>query len=166
MRRVLIAVVASVAVGVAGIGPARATPLPEAPACPMLPADDVWHADVSTLPVDPSSATYVTSGGAASSMHADFGSGTWNGGPIGIPYTTVPGTQPRVAVSFDYADESDPGPYPVPPDAPIEGGSSSSGDRHVLVVDRDACVLYELYAADPQPDGSWHAGSGARFDLR
>jgi hypothetical protein len=77
----------------------------------------------------------------------------------------VAGSQARVAVTFDYADESDPGPYPVPPDAPIEGGAASSGDRHVLVVDRDAWRLYELYAAYPQADGSWHAGSGAVFDL-
>jgi hypothetical protein len=70
-----------------------------------------------------------------------------------------------VAVSFDYADESDPGPYPIPDDAPIEGGSQSTGDRHVLVLDRDNCVLYELFDASPNPDGSWHAGSGAVFDL-
>ena len=90
----------------------------------------------------------------------------WDGGPIGIPYTTVPGTQPKVPVSFDYADESDPGPYPIPPDAPIEGGPSSTGDRHVLVVDRDACRLWELYSAYPQNGGSsWTAGSGATWDL-
>ena len=86
--------------------------------------------------------------------------------PIGIPYTTVPGTQPRVPVSFQYADESDPGPYPVPANAPVEGGSSSTGDRHVLLVDRDACRLWELYSAYPQSGGaSWSAGSGATWDL-
>jgi hypothetical protein len=98
-------------------------------------------------------------------VHADFGSGTWDGGPIGIPYVDVPGSQPKVAVTFDYDDESDPGPYPIPPGAPIEGGPSSDGDRHVLVLDRDNCILYELYHAFPQPDGSWDAGSGAIFDL-
>src|SRR5215212_2455347 len=73
---------------------------------------------------------------------------------------------PRVPVSFDYADESDPGPYPIPPDAPIEGGASSTGDRHVLVVDRDACRLYETYASYPVRGGAaWTAGSGAIFDL-
>ncbi len=82
-----------------------------------------------------------------------------------MPFATVPGTQPRVPVTFDHGDESDPGPYPIPPDPPIEGGASSTGDRHVLVVDRDACVLYELYRAYPNPDGSWHAGSGAIFPL-
>jgi hypothetical protein len=104
--------------------------------------------------------------GIDSHVHADFGSGTWAGGPIGIPYVDVPGTQPRVAVTFHYDDESDPGPYPVPPDAPIEGGVQSDGDRHVLVVDRDECVLYELYRAFLQPGGTWQAGSGAVFDLR
>jgi hypothetical protein len=145
----------------------QAAPVPGAPACPMTPADSFWHADVSALPVHAQSATWVTSVGTTAGLKADFGSGTWNGGPIGIPYTTAPGTQARVPVSFDYADESDPGPYPIPPNAPIEGGSASSGDRHVLVVDRDACRLWELYSAYPQNGGtSWTAGSGATWDLR
>jgi hypothetical protein len=132
----------------------------------MTPADSFWHADVSALPVHAQSSAWIASVGATAGLKADFGSGTWNGGPIGIPYTTVPGTQPRVSVSFDYADESDPGPYPVPADAPIEGGSGSTGDRHVLLVDRDACRLWELYAAYPQSGGaSWTAGSGATWDL-
>jgi hypothetical protein len=135
-------------------------------ACPMLPADSVWNARVDTLPVHPRSDDYVTSIGRWTGLHPDFGAGAWNGGPIGIPYATVPGTQPGVTVSFDYWDESDPGPYPIPPDPPIEGGPASTGDRHVLVVDQDRCVLYELFYAWPNPDGSWHAGSGAVFDLR
>jgi len=109
----------------------------------------------------------VASIGGAASLKADFGSGTWNGGPIGIPFTTVPGDQARVPVTFSYADESDPGPYPIPADAPIEGGPASTGDRHVLVVDRDACRLSELYDAAPRNGGtSWTAGSGATWDLR
>jgi hypothetical protein len=107
------------------------------------------------------STAYISSIGASTGLHPDFGA-NWNGGPFGIPYTTVPGTQPLVPVAFDYADESDPGPYPIPPDAPVEGGS----DRHVLVVDRDHCKLYEMWNASKQPDGSWQAGSGAVFDLR
>ena len=147
--------------------PIAAAPVPGAPGCPVFPSDSFWHADVSALPVHPQSATWVASVGGPATLKADFGSGTWNGGPIGIPYTVVPGSQPRVPVSFDYADESDPGPYPVPPDAPIEGGSASTGDRHVLVVDRDACRLWELYSAYPQNGGtSWTAGSGATWDLR
>ncbi|MEA2685749.1 MAG: hypothetical protein QOE93_944 [Actinomycetota bacterium] len=147
--------------------PSGATPVPGAPACPTFPADSFWHADVSALPVHPQSSTWVASVGATAKLKADFGSGLWDGGPIGIPFTTVPGTQPRVPVTFDYADESDAGPYPIPANAPIEGGPAATGDRHVLAVDRDACRLWELYSAYPQNGGtSWTAGSGATWDLR
>ena len=138
---------------------------PQVAECAVFPADNVWNAPVDTLPVDANSDAYVATIGAADYVHADFGSGTWDGGPIGIPCVGVPGTQPEVAVTFYYDDESDPGPYPIPPDAPIEGGPDSDGDRHVLVVNRDNCTLYELFYAFPQPDGSWHADSGAVFDL-
>ena len=153
-------------VGAAAIPAAAAVPFAGAPACPTMPPDSYWHADVSELPVLPQSDRYVASIGVTAGLKADFGSGTWNGGPIGIPFTTVAGTQPKVPVSFEYADESDPGPYPIPADAPVEGGAASTGDRHVLVVDRDACRLYELFAAYRNGDGSWRAGSGAVFDLR
>src|SRR5260370_37668048 len=125
--------------------PVAAAPLPTAPGCPMFPADSVWHADVSKLPVDPNSATYVASAGATSPVHADFGSGTWAGGPVGIPYNVVPGTQPAVGVSFDYASEGDPGPYPIPANALIGGGPSSTGDRPVSAVDKHPCHLTELH---------------------
>ena len=138
---------------------------PQVAGCEIFPANNIWNTPVDTLPTDANSDTYVATIGAGASVHADFGSGTWEGGPIGIPYVTVPGTQPRVPVAFDYAAESDPGPYPIPPDAPIEGGPESDGDRHVLVLARDTCILYELFYAWPQPDGSWEAGSGAIFDL-
>jgi hypothetical protein len=138
---------------------------PRVAGCEVFPADNIWNTPVDTLPVDANSAAYVATIGPVEYVHADFGSGTWEGGPIGIPYVDVPGTQPRVPVTFDYDDESDPGPYPIPPDAPIEGGPDSGGDRHILVVDHDNCVLYELFYAWPQPDGSWHAGSGAICDL-
>ena len=138
---------------------------PQIAGCDIFPGDNVWNTPIDTLPVDAHSDAYVTTIGAGAHVHADFGSGEWAGGPIGIPYVGVPGTQPLVDVLFDYDDESDPGPYPIPPDAPIEGGPQSDGDRHVLVLDRDACVLYELYYAWPQPDSSWEAGSGAIFDL-
>ena len=104
--------------------------------------------------------------GSSRGAHADFGSGLWDGGPIGIPFDVVPGTQAKVPVSFDYADESDPGPYPIPPSPHIEGGAGSSGDRHVLVVDKDACKLYETWSTYPNGNGGWNAGSGAVFDLR
>ncbi len=132
----------------------------------MTPADSFWHADVSNLPVHPQSANWISRIGLTAGLKADFGSGLWDGGPIGIPYTTVPGSQQKVPVTFEYDDESDPGPYPIPPNAPIEGGPDSDGDRHVLVVDRDGCRLWELFAAYPQGGGtSWTAGSGATWDL-
>jgi hypothetical protein len=158
---VLIAVLA-----VVGAAACKPKPLPEAPSCPMMPADNYWHAKVDALPVHPRSAAWVAAIGLGEDVHADFGSGLWDGGPIGIPYVTVGGDQPDVDITFDYDDESDPGPYPIPADAPIEGGPDADGDRHILVVDRDNCILSEVFYAWPQPDGSWEAGSGAVFDLR
>ena len=139
---------------------------PTVAGCPMFPEDNIWNWPVDDLPVHPMSENYIDTIGRTGSAHPDFGSGFWEGGPIGIPFVVVPGTQPKVPVSFEYADESDPGPYPIPPDAPIEGGPASSGDRHILMVDEDNCVLYETFATFPNPDGSWRAGSGAIFDLR
>src|SRR5215471_8912941 len=132
--------------------------------CAVLPADNIWNTPVDQLTVSSSSATWVSKIGSTKPLHPDFGSGTYNGGPIGIPYVTVPGTQTKYPASFTYADESDRGPYAVPLDAPIEGGSQSSGDRHALAVDTDNCILYELYAAYPQA-ASWTAGAGAIFNL-
>lgn len=146
----------------------RQAPISEGPQigpCPSLPPDNIWNARVDTLPVDPNSNAYIQTIGASTGLHADFGAGEWDGGPIGIPFDFVDGSQPFVNVTFDYADESDPGPYPIPPNASIEGGPNSDGDRHVLAVDTTHCVLYELYYAWPQSDGSWEAGSGAIFNL-
>ena len=129
-----------------------------------FPADNPWNQDVSQDPVDSNSATLIARCGSGN-LHPDFGT-VWNGAPNGIPYVVVAGSQRGVPVTFEYADESDVGPYPVPAQAPIEGGPQSSGDRHVLVVDRDNWKLYELFAAYPQNAGqSWRAGSGAVFDL-
>jgi hypothetical protein len=133
--------------------------------CPALPADNIWNAPVDSLPPHPNSDAYVATIGATRGMHPDFGT-VYQGAPIGIPYVAVAGTQPRVPVSFEYAGESDRGPYPIPRDAPIEGGTQSDGDRHVLGVDRDNCVLSDLFDAHPPADGSWRAGSGAVFPLR
>lgn len=129
----------------------------------LFPANNPWNQPVDTAQVDPSSAAIIANIGATRAFHPDFGA-NWNGGPFGIPYVVVSGTQARVPVSFEYASESDPGPYPVPPNPPIEGGPASTGDRHILIVDRDNWKLYELYAAYPQGAG-WRAGSGAIFDL-
>jgi hypothetical protein len=129
----------------------------------VFPADNPWNRDISGDPVDPNSANLIASIGLNTGLHPDFGT-VWNNAPNGIPYVVVSGTQAKVSVTFDYADESDPGPYPVPANAPIEGGASSTGDRHVLIIDKDNKKLYELFSAYPQGSG-WHAGSGAVFDL-
>lgn len=134
--------------------------------CHGFPANNVWRADVSTLPVHKSSAAFIASIGATAGMHPDFGSGTWEGAPIGIPVTAVKPGQAMVKVSFEYASESDKGPYPIPPDARVEGGRSSTGDRHVILLDAAQCRVYELYSAYPASGGTWRAGSGAIFDLR
>ena len=135
--------------------------------CPVFPAANPWNQRVDALPVHPNSDAIVRSIGVGEHMHADFGSGLYQGAPIGIPYVSVPARQRRVRVSFDYADESDKGRYPIPRRVPIEGGRSSDGDRHVIVVDRARCRLYELFDAHPLAGGArWHAGSGAIFNLR
>ncbi len=153
-----------VVVWLSGAGLAGASP---AIPCALFPSDNVWNVDVSALPLHPSSATYVASIGAGTGLHPDFGT-VYRKQPNGIPYTVAPAGQARVPVSFKYADESDPGPYPIPPGAPIEGGPRSKGDRHVLVVDAGSCGLYELFAAKPRPAKKpkrWTAGSGAFWDL-
>lgn len=132
--------------------------------CPVFPDDNVWNVRVDALPVHPQSAAWVATIGGAKPLHPDFGT-VYAGAPNGIPYVVVPAGTPAVAVSFEYADESDPGPYPIPADPPIEGGPASTGDRHVLIVEAGRCRLYELYAAWRNADGSWRAGSGAIFDL-
>jgi hypothetical protein len=130
-----------------------------------FPADNPWNTPVDQDPVDASSDTLIASIGLTRGLHPDFGA-NYNGGPFGIPYIVVGGTTPGVGVTFDYADESDPGPYPIPADAPIEGGAAAGGDRHVLVIDRDHWKLYELFAAYPVAgSANWTAGSGAIFDL-
>ena len=135
-----------------------------------FPADNAWNTDISKAPVDADSDALIASIGLARGLHPDFGAGLWEGAPIGIPYVVVGAGQPKVQITFTaYGDESDPGPYPVPHDAPIEGqradGGAFGGDRHVLVIDRDANRLYELGNAFPQADGSWLASGGAVFHL-
>lgn len=135
-----------------------------------FPAGNEWNTDISGEPVDPRSDQLIASIPMDNGLHPDFGSGTWANARIGIPYVVVAGSQAPVRIRFTaYGDESDPGPYPVPTDAPIEGykpnGGRFGGDRHVLVIDRDNDRLYELYRAFPQADGSWKADSGAIFHL-
>jgi hypothetical protein len=148
-----------------------ATATPAATSCTIFPSDNPWNTDISGYPVHPNSAAYVDFIGATKFLHPDFGT-FWNSAPIGFPYVVVPADQPLVPVAFLYADESDPGPYPIPPNPPIEGGSDSTGDRHILMLGLERCQLHELYYAwppgssgDPYTD-RWYAGSGAIFDLR
>lgn len=120
----------------------------------VFPPDHIWNVPVDQLPVDARSADYVNRIGTAKYLHPDFGSGLYEGAPMGIPYNIVNGSVKKQAVVFDYDDESDPGPYPVPADPLIEGGGGSEGDRHLLMISTDEHVLYELYAAEKQPDGT------------
>jgi hypothetical protein len=130
--------------------------------CKVFPADNPWNQDVSALPAASNSGNYlsaIATLGGNQKLHADFG----GAGQYGIPYITVPGTQPKVPVDFtDYGDESDPGPYPIPLTAPIEG--DGAGDAHVLAIDRDHCKLYELFGSSAG-SSRWSAASGAVFDL-
>jgi hypothetical protein len=143
-----------------------AHPLPGVPGCEIFPSNNPWNQRVDRLPVAADSARLIASIGLDDPVHPDFGT-VYDGAPNGIPFTVVSGHTRRVPVHFQYADESDPGPYPIPSHAPIEGGRQSSGDRHVIVVDKSACKDYELFAAYPHNGGrSWTAGSGAIFDLR
>jgi hypothetical protein len=157
---------AGVLIAVALPGLVGAHPLPGVPRCPILPPDNPFNQRVDRLPVARGSARLIAAIGVVQPVHPDFGSGTYNGAPIGIPITVVSHHTRRVQVSFQYASESDRGPYPIPPHPAIEGGPAPSGDRHVLLVDRDACRDYELFAAYPAAHGRWRAGSGAIFNLR
>lgn len=130
----------------------------------LLPNDSPWHRDISRERVDPNSGKILAHVGLDKPLRADFGT-VWEGAPVGIPYVVVSGSQAKVPMTFTVADESDPGPYPIPPNAPIEGGPKGTGDRHILVLDRDNRLLYELFNAFPQGKG-WKADSGAIWDLK
>ncbi|MFL5897134.1 MAG: hypothetical protein ACJ76D_01515 [Solirubrobacterales bacterium] len=167
---------ASIASAASAIGPYPALgtcsvfPPPPAslsPRAPSLPTEAAWNQDVSKAPRDPRSSAYIAyiDSHGGNHLHPDFGSPR----PYGFPYSVVDASQRRLPIHYTaYGDESDPGPFPVPPGAPVEGGNGSDGDRHVLVVDRSACRLYELYrafyVAKPQPH--WNADSGTEWDLR
>jgi len=130
----------------------------------IFPANNPWNQRIDTAAVDPNSDAVIGRFSNAG-LHPDFGA-NWGGGPFGIPYIVVAGSQNKVTIGpVTYGDESDPGPYPIPAEAPIEGGSQSTGDRHVIVLDRDNWILYELFNARPNGDGSWRADSAAKFDL-
>jgi len=133
---------------------------------PFQGTSSLWNADISTVPVDPNSANIINFIGSAVTLHPDFGSGTYNSQTIGIPYQVVAGSQAKVPISFGLYPESDPGPMPIPGNALIEGyPKPGNGDRHVLVLEKDGCWLYELYHAYLQKNGSWKADSSAVWDM-
>jgi hypothetical protein len=149
----------------AAAAPIAAAAPPAIAGCPLLPADNAWNTDISATPVNRNSAAWMASMNSATThLHPDFGTSADPSAPYGIPYAVVDSSHARVNVAFDYASESDPGPYPFGADIPIEGGSSSTGDRHALMVDHSSCTLYELYNARYSAGGST-AGSGAIFNL-
>jgi len=129
--------------------------------CPLFPADNIWNTPIDELPVHPQSDAWINSIGRAENFHMDFGSGAWDGGPIGIPFNVISGAQAqKFNPIFYYPDESDPGPYPIPASPDREYGS----DHHILIVDTDTCTLYEIYDASFD-NGQWSGGSGAHWDL-
>jgi hypothetical protein len=166
MRRLIVP--AAVATALAGLlltgASARALRLPAARHCPVFPASNPWNQRVDRLPVAADSAQLIASIGLDAPVHADFGSGKWDGGPIGIPFDVVSRKTPLSRVAFEYADESDRVRYPIPRRVHIEGGAHATGDRHAILVDKSSCRLYELY--DLRRTGSgWTAGSGAVWKL-
>ena len=163
MKRLSLVAVCALLLG--GGSAANALRLPTAPRCTIFPAANAWNQRVDTLPVATNSAQLLGSIGLSTGLHPDFGSGLYDGQPIGIPFDVVSKQTPRSRVTFDYADESDKGLYPIPKTVHIEGGRASDGDRHALLVDKNACRLYELYALFPKPGGGWKAGSGAIWSL-
>ena len=167
----LLAAAAAAAAAAVTLAPAQAAPtaaqvqtLPGT-SCAVFPADNPWNQRVNALPVAKNSASLIAQIGLSNPVHPDFGT-VYNGAPNGIPYAVVSNATKRVPVSFQYASESDGHRYPLPRNVPIEGGPRSSGDRHVIVVNKDTCTDYELFAAYPLSGGArWKAGSGAIFNL-
>ncbi len=158
-------VLAAIVLGLAGAGAASS---PTLGGCPVFPASSPWNQKVAMLPVAADSAQLIASMGPGGSVHADFGNGLYDGSRIGIPYVIVHArSTPKSRVTFQYADESDKGPYPIPAGVPIEGAPAHAheGDRHVLIVDRDACRLYELSGMSKKA-GRWSGWSGANWNLR
>ena len=132
----------------------------------IFPRDNPWNQDISKLPVHKHSRQYIESVGADKPLFPCFGA-DWMGTPNGIPYVVVEGKHPKLYVKFEYPDESDPGPYPIPKSPPIEGGPNApeDSDRHVIMIDAQNNKLYELFHVMPAGNGNWKAGSGAIFDL-
>jgi hypothetical protein len=144
-----------------GASAASALRLPSAPGCPIFPRSSPWNQRIDKLPVAANSATLIRSIGLDSGLHADFGSGLWQGSRIGIPFDVVARKTPRSRIAFEYSAESDHVGYPIPRHVHIEGGT----DHHALLIDRTACRLYELGGLE-RSGGRWHAWAGAVWNLR
>jgi hypothetical protein len=147
-------------------GDAVASAVPTIGGCPIFSADSAWNTridDPRQFPVHPQSTTYIANMSPATHLHPDWGN--WSTDHYGIPWQTVPGAQVSVPMTFSYASESDPGPYPFPTNALVEGGVGSGGDMHVLVIETGTCALYETWSSTYVGPG-WTCGSGAKFDLR
>ncbi|HLX21415.1 MAG TPA: hypothetical protein VKR23_14815 [Gaiellaceae bacterium] len=157
----MIRLLAAAVLALASAGAASPIATPEIAGCPIFPATNPWNQRVDKLPVAKNSATLIRAIGLDRPLHADFGSGLYDGEPIGIPYNVVPAAQPTVHVTFEYADESDKGPYPIPAHPRIEGGS----DHHILIVQQGTCRLFELGGAQHTAAG-WQAWAGASWSLR
>ncbi|MEP7055488.1 MAG: hypothetical protein ABI912_09600 [Actinomycetota bacterium] len=166
-RRGLVAALATVSL-VAMMTPAAHALAPAgAPACPSFPADNVWHSDISRLPVSKHNAAWMASTSASTrKLHPDFGTSGNPAAPYGIPYISVAGTHPKVPVTFYYADESDHVSYPLGADTKVEGGRDSGGDMHAIEIDRATCKLYETSVTTQDRAGRWHAAAGAVWDLK
>jgi hypothetical protein len=160
----LLAVPLSAPATATDVMPAPGTQVPGAPNCPMFPANNIWNTDISKLPVNPHSAAWLRSmDSAGTNLHPDFGPNP-GGFPYGIPYDIVTNAHPLVHIRFQYASQSDKGPYPFGKDTLIEGGKHAGGDRHAIMVNKNTCTLYELWHARYSPGGST-AGSGAIWHL-
>jgi hypothetical protein len=155
------AAIVAIATLVCAGGTAQALRVPAAPRCPVFPASNPWNKRVDRLPVAPNSGAIIGSIGTATGLHADFGSGLWEGSPIGIPFDVVSHATLRARVTFEYDDESDHVGYPIPKGVHVEGGS----DHHALLLDKTACRLYELGGLERR-SGTWHAWAGATWSLR
>lgn len=153
-------------IGSSAVAAAQAStppPGPQIAGCPIFPADNVWNTPIDKLALDPHSKDYIASIGADKGLHPDFGTDPNDGFPI----TLIDVRTKYIKVTFDYTDDSDLGSYPIPPNALIEGGANAppDGDRHILLVDKDRCMLMEIYAAKRVSDTAWKAGSGIKMDL-
>jgi len=151
----------SAAEAVDSVAEAKTASGPKIGNCEIFPADNVWNTPIDKLPKAHKADAYVSSIGPLMKLHLDFGSNLDGG----IPYTDIPRGTRRTGITFEYHDDSDLSNYPIPPDAPIEGGPNSTGDRHIILIDQQRCILYEIFDAHPKPDGTWTAGSGVKFDL-